>query len=99
MAAVTKDLRRLRRIGLTLHVMTVLENRHLWLLTSGNERERLLALAAVGTSTTRPLLGAAIMLRGNRQAVRELRRAFPQHRRVIERASAMSQDLALQLPG
>ena len=98
-AAATKDLRRLRRIGLTLHVMTVLDIRHLWLLTSGNERERLLALAAVGISTTRPLLGAAIMLRGNRQAVRELRRSFPQHRRAIERARGLSRDLGLRLPG
>ncbi|MGN7871144.1 TniQ family protein [Paracoccus sp. 22332] len=98
-AAATNDPRRLRRISLTLHVMSVLKIGHLWSLTSGSERERLLALAAVGIGTTRPLLGAAIILRGNDRGARELRRAFPQHRRLIERVCGLSRDLVQRLPG
>ncbi|MCG7626086.1 hypothetical protein [Epibacterium sp. Ofav1-8] len=79
--------------------MSVLKIGHLWSLTSGNESERLLALAAVGIGTTRPLLGAAIILRGNDQAAQELRRVFPQHRRVIERIRGLSQNLGKRLPG
>lgn len=98
-AVASSDLRRWRRMDLTLHVMAVLEIGHLGSLTSGNERERLLALSAVGVGMTRPLLGAAIILRGNGRAVRELRRAFPQHRLVIERIRGLSQDLDRRLPG
>jgi hypothetical protein len=97
-AVATNDLRRLRRIGLTLHVMTVLGIGHLGSLTSGNARERLMALAAVSVGTTRPLLGSAIILRGNDRVVRELRRAFPQHRQVIERVRGLSRDLDRRLP-
>ena len=78
--------------------MTVLGTGHLGSLTSRNEQERLLALAAVNVGTTRPLLGAAIVLRGNDRAARELRRVFPQHRRVIERIRGLSQDLDRRLP-
>ena len=98
-AAATTDPRRLRRIGMTLQVMSVLKIGHLWSLTSVSERERLLALAAVGIGTTRPLLGATIILRGNDRGARELRRAFPQHRRVIEQARGLSQDLGQRFPG
>jgi len=62
----------------SLQVMSVLKIGRLWSLTSGNKRERLLALAAVGIGTTRPLLGAGIILRGNDRAARELSRVFPQ---------------------
>jgi hypothetical protein len=98
-AVAKNNLGRLRRVDLTLHLIAALEIGNLGALTSGNERERLMALAAVGVGVTRPILGAAIMLRGNRQAVRELRRAFPQHRRVIERVRGLSRDLGLRLPG
>ena len=98
-AVVNKDLRGLRRIGLTLQVMSVLKIGHLWSLTSGSERERLLALAAVDVGTTRPLLGAAIILRGNNRGARELRRVFPQHRQVIERIRRLSQELDRRLLG
>ncbi len=94
----SNDHRRLRRIDLTVHLMTVLGTGHLGSLTSRNEHERLLALAAVNVGTTRPLLGAAIILRGNDRAARELRRVFPQHRRVIERIRGLSQDLDRRLP-
>ncbi|WP_223145489.1 hypothetical protein, partial [Aquicoccus porphyridii] len=57
------------------------------------------ALAAVDIGTTRPLLGATIILRGNDRGARELRRAFPQHRRVIEQARGLSQDLGQRFPG
>ena len=89
----------MRQISLTLHVMSVLKIGHPWSLTSGSERERLLALAAVGISTNRPLLGVAIILRGNDRGARELRRAFPQHRRLIERVCGLSRDLDQRLPG
>lgn len=98
-AAATKDPRRLRRISLTLHVMSVLKIGHPWSLTSGSEGERLLALAAVVISTNRPLLGVAIILRGNDWGARELRRAFPQHRRLIKRVCGLSRDLDQRLPG
>ena len=98
-AVASNDLRRLRRIGLTLHVMAVLGIGHLGSLTSGNERERLMALAAVGVGMTLPLLGAAIILRRVDPVSRELRRAFPQHRRVIERIRVLSRELDCRLPG
>ena len=97
-AVASNDHRRLRRIDLTLHLMTVLGTGHLGSLTSRNEHERLLALPAVNVGTTRPLLGAAIILRGNDRAARELRRVFPQHRRAIERIRGLSQDLDRRLP-
>lgn len=99
LAVATTDPKQLRRISLTLQVMSVLKIGHPWSLTSGSERERLLALAAVGISTNRPLLGVAIILRGNHRATRELRRAFPQHRRLIERVCGLSRDLDQRLPG
>ncbi len=97
-AVTTTDLARLRRISLTLQVMSVLKIGRLWSLTSGNKRDRLLALAAVGIGTTRPLLGAAIIMRGNDRAARELSRVFPEHRHMIERIRGLSQDLGRPLP-
>ena len=85
-------------MDLTLHLMSVLRIGHQGSLISGKERERSAALAAVGVGMTRPLLGAAIILRGNDQAARELRRVFSQHRRVIERIRGLSQDLDRRLP-
>lgn len=99
LAVATTDPKQLRRISLTLQVMSVLKIGHPWSLTSGSERERLPALAAVGISTNRPLLGVAIILRGNHRGTRELRRAFPQHRRLIERVCGLSRDLNQRLPG
>lgn len=98
-AVTTNNLARLRRVDLTLHLMAALEIGKLGALTSGNERERLMALAAVGVGVTRPMLGAAILLRGNERLVLELRRAFPQHRRVIERIRRLLRDLDRRLPG
>ncbi|WP_439123846.1 TniQ family protein [Marivita sp.] len=97
-AAATNNPRRLRRGDLTWHLMAVLKIGNLRALTSGNERERLMALAAVGVSVIRPILGAAIILRGNERVVFELRRDFPQHRRLIERIRRVSQDLERWLP-
>ncbi|WP_157769936.1 TniQ family protein [Ruegeria profundi] len=97
-AAAMTDLARLNRISLTLQVISVLKIGRLWSLTSGNKRERLMALAAVGIGTTRPLLGAAIILRGNDPAARELSRVFPEHREMIERIRGLSQDLGRPLP-
>lgn len=95
---VTNNLARIRRVNLTMQVMSVLKIGHLWSLTSGNEHEMLLALAAINVGTTRPLVGAAIILRGNDRATQELRRVFPQHRRVIERIRGLSQDLDRRRP-
>jgi hypothetical protein len=97
-AIATNSLARLRRISMTLQAMSVLKIGHLWSLTSGNEHERLLALAAVNVGMTYPLLGAAIILRGNDRGIRELRRVFPQHRRVIEQIRRVSQGLDRRLP-
>ena len=97
-AVANNDLRQLRRMDLTLHVMNVRGIGHLESLTSWNERERLMALAAVSVCLNRPLLGAAIILRENDRAIRELRRVFPQHRRVIERIRVLSRDLDRRLP-
>ena len=98
-AVANNDLRRLRRMNLTLHVVSMLDFGRSASVISANERERLMALAAVGVGMTRPLLGAAIILRGNDRAVRELRRIFPRHRRVIERVRGLTQDLDWRLPG
>ena len=98
LAVATADPKQLGRINMTLQVMSVLKIGPLWSLTSGNERERLLALAAVGISTSRPLLGAAITLRGNDRGARELHRDFPQHRRAIEWIRRLSKDLEQWLP-
>lgn len=89
-AVVRNNLARMRRVNLTVQVMSVLKIGHLWSLTSGNEHERLLALAAINVGMNRPVLGAAIILRGNNWAAQELRRVFPQHRRVIERIRGLS---------
>ena len=96
---VSNDLRRLRRMDLTLSVVSMPGVGNSASVISANERERFMALAAVGVGLTRPLLGAAIMLRGNGQVVRELRRVFPQHRRVIERIIGLSRDLDQRLTG
>ena len=98
-AVANNDLRRLRRMDLTLHVVSMLDAGHSASVISANERERLIALAAVGVGMTRPLLGAAIILRGNDRGLRELRRVFPLHRQVIERIRRLSQDLDRRLPG
>ena len=66
-------------------------------LTSSCQLQRFTALAAVSVGTTRPLLGAAIHLRGNDRVVRELRCSFPQHRRVVDRIRRLSQDLNRRL--
>ena len=86
-------------MDLTLSIVSILGVGNSASVISTNELERLMALAAVGVGMTRPLLGAAIMLRGNGQVVRELRRVFPQHRRVIERVRGLSRDLDQQLTG
>lgn len=98
-AVATNDLRRLRRMDLTLHVVSMLDVGDSASVISANERERLIALAAVGVGMIRPLLGAAIILRGNDRVLRELRRVFPRHRRVIERVRGLSQGLDWRLPG
>jgi len=97
-AVANSNLRQLRRMGLTLHVVSTLDFGRAVSVISANERERLIALAAVGVGMTRPLLGAAIILRGNDRVLWELRRIFPQHRQVIERIRGLSQDLDRQLP-
>ncbi|MDO8982359.1 TniQ family protein [Cypionkella sp.] len=98
-AVANNDLRRLRRMDLTLHVVSMLDVCRSASVISANERERLIALTAVDVGMTRPLLGAAIILRGNERAVRGLRRAFPQHGRVFERIRALTHYLDQRLPG
>ena len=100
MAFATTDPRQSHRISLTLQVMSVLKIGHLWSLTSGNEHERLLALAAVGIGTTRPLWwvprSSCVATTGEPGSCAA---SLPQHRRVIERIRRMSQGLDRNLPG
>lgn len=97
-AVLDNDLRCMRRISFTLSILNMLGLAHTAQLTSRGQLERSAALAAVDVCTTLPLLGAAILLRGNDRAFWELRRVFPQHRRLIERVRRLSQDLEIRLP-
>lgn len=98
MAVAAADLRRIRRIDLTLCLLKILGSAYTVPLTSRCQLERLAALAAVNVCSTRPFLGLAIFLRGNEQAFWEVRRAFPQHSRVIERVRQLSRHLNTRLP-
>ncbi len=93
-----KHIRRLRRIDRTLHLLKMLGLTHAAPLTSWSQWERFKALAAVELCTTRPLLGAAIILKGNDQALREVCRSFHLHRRVVDRIGQLSIDLERRLP-
>ncbi|WP_082899244.1 TniQ family protein [Sulfitobacter sp. EhC04] len=94
----TNDLGRIRRISRTLSVLRILGLEYPASFTSRGQLERSAALAAVDVCTTRPLLGAAILLCRNDRAFWELRRVFPQHRRVIARVLTLSHDLERRLP-
>lgn len=92
------DLKRMHRIDLTLHILKTHELGYTTSLPSRGQLERFTALAAIDVCTTRPLLGAAILLRGNDRALRELRRTFPQHRRSIDNVCSLSRALDRRLP-
>lgn len=97
-AAANNDVRLLRRIDLVMHLMNELDIGPLASLTSGNERARLTALAVIATCTSRPMMKAAIVLRGNTPAIYRLFRAFPHHRRVIDKISGLSRALDERFP-
>ena len=97
-AVQTNDLRRMRRISRTFDVLKIVGLEYPASLTSRCQLQRSEALAAVHVCATRPLLGAAITMCGNDRAFWELRRAFPQHRRLIEKVRKQSQDLGRRLP-
>lgn len=92
------DLRRMRRISRTFDVLKILGLEYAASFASRCQLQRSEALAAIDVCTTRPLLGAAILLCGNDKAFWELRRAFPLHRRVIARVLTLSTDLERRLP-
>lgn len=92
------DLRRMRRISRTFDVLKILGLEYPASFASRCQLQRSEALAAIDVCTTRPLLGAAILLCGNDSAFWELRRAFPQHRQLIARVRKVSQDLERRLP-
>lgn len=92
------DLRRMRRISRTLAVLKILGLEYPASFASRCQLQRSETLAAVHVCATRPLLGAAIIMCGNDRAFWELRRAFPQHRRLIEKVREQSQDLERRLP-
>lgn len=94
----SNDLRRMRRISRTFDVLKIVGLEYPASLTSRRQLQRSEALAAVHVCATRPLLGAAILMCGNDKAFWELRRAFPQHRRVIEKVRKQSHDLERRLP-
>lgn len=97
-AVAINDTRLLRRVDLAVHLLSTLGLASCTPLTSGCQAQRLTALAAVGVGAARPLLGTAILLRGNDRVVWELRRAFPQQRRAIGRIQGLSQTLERRLP-
>lgn len=97
-AVAATDLRRMRRISLTLCLLKILGSVYTVPLTSRFQLERSAVLAAVDVCSTRPFLGLAMLLRGNEQAYWEVRRAFPQHRRLIERVRKLSRGLDRRLP-
>jgi hypothetical protein len=93
-----KNLRRMRRISRTFDVLKIVGLEYPASFASLCQLQRSEALAAVDVCTTRPFLGAAILMCGNDRAFWELRRAFPQHRRLIEKVRKQSQDLERRLP-
>ena len=97
-AVAAADLRHMQRISHTLCLLQVLELVYSVPLTSRCQLERSIALAAVDVCSARPLLGVAILLRGNEQAFWDLRRAFPQRRRLIEKVRKLSMNLDMRLP-
>lgn len=92
------DLRRMRRISRTFDVLKIVGFEYPASFTSRCQLQRSEALAVVHVRATRPLLGAAILMCGNERAFWELRRAFPQHRRLIEKMRKQSQYLERRLP-
>ena len=97
-AVQASDLRRLRRISRTFDVLKIVGLEYPASFASLCQLQRSEALAAIDVCTTRPFLGAAILMCGNDRAFWELRRAFPQHRRLIEKVRKQSQDLERRLP-
>jgi hypothetical protein len=94
----SNDLRRMRRIGRTSDVLRIVGLEYAASFTSRCQLQRSEVLAAVHVCATRPLLGAAIVMCRNDRAFWELCRAFPQHRRLIEKVSKQSQYLERRLP-
>lgn len=97
-AVYADDLRRMRRISRTFDVLKIVRLEYPASLTPRCQLQRSEALAAVHVCATRPLLGAAILMCGNDRAFWHLRRAFPQHRRLIEKVRKQSQYLERHLP-
>lgn len=97
-AVQANDVRRMRRISRTFDVLKIVGLEHPASFMSRCQLQRSEALAAVDVCTSRPLLGAAILLCGNDKTYWELRRAFPLHRRVIARVLTLSEDLERRLP-
>lgn len=93
-AVQANDLRRMRRISRTLAVLKIVGLEYPASLTSWCQLQRSEVLAAVDVCTTRPLLGAAILMCGNDRSYSELRQAFPHLRRVL----TLSQNLERRLP-
>lgn len=96
-AVQANDLGRIRRISRTLAVLKLLGLEYPASFASRCQLQRSEALAAVDVCTSRPLLGAAILLCGNDKAYWEIRRAFLQHRRLIEKVRKQSQDIERRL--
>jgi len=92
------DLRRMRRISRTLALLKILGLEYPASFASRCQLQRSEALAAIDVCTTRPLLGAAVLMCGNDRAFWELHRAFPQHRPVIAKVRRLSQNLERRLP-
>ena len=92
------DLKATRRIRLAINLMSSLELVHCTSLTSGNKVAQFTMLGVIGTSTPRPLLMAALVVRRNAGAARHLRQVFPQHRRELAKIMVLSEILDENLP-
>ena len=87
------DLRLGRRLGRAFYLLRARDLVESTSLTSGGKVVRFAMLAAIGTCISRPVLKAAPGLRRNAARARHLSRVYPQHREVIAKIVAQSEEL------
>lgn len=87
------DLRLSRRLGRAFYLLRARDLAQSTALTSGDQVVRFTMLAAIGTCMSRAFLKAVPSLRKNTAPARHLSRVFPQHREVIAKIVAQSEEL------
>ncbi len=92
------DLRLDRRLGRAFYLLCARDLAQSTSLTSGDKVVRFAMLAAIGMCLSRTLLKAAPSLRRNATPARHLSRVSPQHREVIAKIVAQSEELDENLP-